>query len=188
MFLHVILTLMLAIQPAPGNRLTVGSKAIDFTLKTFDGKQVTLSSLRGKVVLLDFWASWCPPCREELPLLDILHKTYGREDFKVLTVNIDNHPKNAVKFLEKYSIKLTPLWDKEKKVVSAYDVRKMPTTILIDKNGWIRYIHSGFETEQFLTYKHQIETLLKEGKTRAGGNGSSGGRPRRLADEGGDSK
>ncbi len=166
MFLHMILTLMLAIQPALGNRPTVGSKAIDFTLKTFDGKQVTLSSLRGKVVLLDFWASWCTPCREELPLLDILNKTYGRENFKVVTVNIDNHPKNAVKFLETYSIKIAPLWDKKKIVVAAYDIRKMPTTILIDKNGWIRYIHSGFETEQFLTYKHQIETLLKEGKTR----------------------
>ncbi len=166
MLSHVILTLMLAIQPALGNRPTVGSKAIDFTLKTFDGKQVTLSSLRGKVVLLDFWASWCTPCREELPLLDILHKTYGREDFKVVTVNIDNHPKNAVKFLETYSIKVAPLWDQKKKVVSAYDVQKMPTTILIDKNGWIRSIHSGFEAEQFLTYKHQIETLLKEGKTR----------------------
>ena len=165
MFLHMILTLMLAIQPALGNRPTVGSKAIDFTLKTFDGKQVTLSSLRGKVVLLDFWASWCTPCREELPLLDILHKTYGREDFKVVTVNIDNHPKNAVKFLETYSIKVAPLWDQKKKVVSAYDVQKMPTTILIDKNGWIRYIHSGFETEQFLSYKREIEILLKEGKT-----------------------
>ena len=166
MFLHMILTLMLAIQPALGNRPTVGSKAIDFTLKTFDGKQVTLSSLRGKVVLLDFWASWCQPCREELPLLDILNKTYGRENFKVVTVNIDNHPKNAVKFLETYSIKLTPLWDQDKKVVSAYDVQKMPTTILIDKNGWIRYIHSGFEAEQFHTYKREIEILLKEGKTR----------------------
>ncbi|MCH6559519.1 chemotaxis protein CheW, partial [candidate division KSB1 bacterium] len=120
----------------------------------------------GRVVLIDFWASWCQPCREELPLLDILNKTYGREDFKVVTVNIDNHPKNAVKFLETYSIKVAPLWDQKKKVVSAYDVQKMPTTILIDKNGWIRYIHSGFETEQFLTYKREIEILLKEGKTR----------------------
>ncbi len=167
MFLQVILTLMLAIQPAPGKRPVVGSKAIDFTLKSFDGRQVTLSALRGKVVLLDFWASWCTPCREELPLLDILDKTYGREDFKVVTVNIDNNPKNAVKFLQAYSIKLSPLWDQKKEVVSAYDVKKMPTTILIDKNGWIRYIHSGFEAEQFRTYKRQIETLLKEGKTRA---------------------
>ena len=166
MFLQAILTLMLAIQPAPGNRPTVGSRAIDFTLKTFDGKKVTLSSLRGRVVLLDFWASWCPPCREELPLLDILVRTYGKDGLTVLTVNIDNNPKNALNFLESNGIKLHPVWDKEKKVIAAYDVQQMPTTLIIDQRGWIRFIHHGFEAEQFYKYKQQIEYLLKAGKTK----------------------
>jgi peroxiredoxin len=141
----------------------VGEKAIDFTLKSFEGDVIRLSDLRGKVVLLDFWASWCVPCREELPLLDILQRTYGSRDFTVLVVNIDNHEEKARIFLEQLSVRLNPLWDSDKKVVSAYDVEKMPTTFILDKEGRIRYIHSGFETEQFHEYKQQIEYLLQGG-------------------------
>lgn len=141
----------------------VGEKAIDFTLKSFEGDVVRLSDLRGKVVLLDFWASWCVPCREELPLLDMLQRTYGKRDFTVLTVNIDNHEEKARDFLEQLSVRLNPLWDNDKKVVQAYDVEKMPTTFILDKTGRIRFIHSGFETEQFHDYKQQIEYLLQKG-------------------------
>jgi peroxiredoxin len=138
----------------------VGTKASDFTLKKFDGAQLTLSELKGKVVLLDFWASWCAPCREELPFLDILTKTYGSKNFEVVAVNIDNKPEKAYEFLEKYSVQLMPVWDEEKNVVGAYDVETMPTTFIIDREGWIRYIRSGFESEQFIEYKKQIELLL----------------------------
>lgn len=160
---------MLALLTSPllAKQPTVGSKALDFTLRTFNGKKVTLSELQGKVVLLDFWASWCTPCREEMPYLDILLKTYDKEDFAVVAVNIDNQLKNALEFLQKHSIKLTPLWDEKKKVVSAYDVATMPTTMIIDRNGWIRFIHSGFEAEQFMKYKQQVEYLLKEGKSKS---------------------
>lgn len=160
--LVVISQTMQAKQPEPG------TKAIDFSLRTFRGNVVKLSDLRGKVVLLDFWASWCQPCREELPYLDVLRKTYGPKGFAVVAVNIDNKAKNAVDFLNKYSIKLDPLWDKRKKVIAAYDVATMPTTFLLDKKGRIRFVHSGFETEKYQAYKQQIELLLSErnGKVR----------------------
>ncbi len=157
-----ILTLLL--QPAAGGGAVVGSKAINFTLKTFQGKPVTLSKLRGKVVLLDFWASWCDPCREEMPFLDILQKKYGPRGFTVLAVNIDNSSKNALAFLQQYNIKLPSLWDKKKKVVSAYDVQAMPTTLIIDQRGWVRFIHHGFKAEKFPVYKRQIEMLLLQGR------------------------
>ena len=140
----------------------VGSRAIDFTLPTFDGRRVTLSQLRGKVVLLDFWASWCVPCRKELPYLEQMMKTYGKGDFLVVAVNIDNELANARKFLTDYGIELMSLRDAKKKVVSAYDIATMPSTFLIDKRGRVRFIHKGFAVEQIKDYKQQIRQLLLE--------------------------
>ena len=138
------------------------ARAIDFTLKSFGGKQISLVQMRGRVILLDFWASWCPPCREELPFLDILQETYGKQGFTILAVNIDNHLDNAREFLRSNHIELDALWDEEKKVVAGYDIEQMPTTMLIDKNGIIRYVHSSFQTEQYVKYKEQIQQLLRE--------------------------
>ncbi len=145
-----------------GNDLTVGDKAIDFTLEDFKGNKITLIKQKGKIILLDFWASWCVPCREELPLLDNLQKVYGKKKFQVLAVNIDNKPRNALKFMQDYSIKLFSLWDETKQVVEAYDVETMPTSLIIDKVGIIRYIHSGFNPGDIEKYKEEIEILLKE--------------------------
>lgn len=162
MFLNALLVALTLVQPVRDDRAIVGSKAMDFALQTFDGKEVKLSDFRGQIVVLDFWASWCTPCREEMPFLDILQKKYGMHGVKVLAVNIDNKPQNALDFLKKYSIRLVPVWDREKKVVSAYDVQTMPTTMIIDHRGWIRYIHNGFTADKFPVYKQQVEKLLLE--------------------------
>ena len=158
----IVLILVLAFSVMAGERPSVGQKAINFTLETFDGKRVALNQLRGRVILLDFWATWCPPCREELPYLDILQQTYGTQGFVVLAVNIDNKIQNAQDFLKAHDIKLMPLWDEQKKVVAQYDIEQMPTTVIIDKRGVIRYLHSGFETDQYIKYKQQIQQLLRE--------------------------
>ncbi len=163
MFLKILLFILILIfTPAMGNDLTVGDKAIDFTLEDFKGNKITLIKQKGKIILLDFWASWCVPCREELPLLDNLQKVYGKKKFQVLAVNIDNKPRNALKFMQDYSIKLFSLWDETKQVVEAYDVETMPTSLIIDKDGIIRYIHSGFKPRDIEKYKEEIEILLKE--------------------------
>lgn len=163
-FKSLALIVILSVLPIFGKGSVVGSKATDFTLMTFEGKKVTLSKQKGKVILLDFWASWCVPCKEELPLLDNLQNVYGKKGFRVLAVNIDNKPKNALKFLEQYFIKLTSLWDENKQVVAAYDVETMPTSLIIDKEGIIRYIHSGFIPDDIHKYKEEIEILLKSRK------------------------
>lgn len=150
-----------------GNALKVGDKAKNFTLKTFTGETVSLSDHQGKVVLLDFWASWCTPCREEMPYLDLLQKTYGREGFVVLAINIDNQPKNALEFLKRHGIKLTPLWDEKKEVAAAYNLPAMPSAVLIDQRGVIRFIQSGFQVEDFQKYKREIEKLLREGRRKS---------------------
>jgi len=117
--------------------------------------------------LLDFWASWCGPCKEEMPYLTLLQKTYGKDGFAVLAVNIDNEPKNALELLKDHSIRLPLILDKKRRVVSAYDVQTMPTSMIIDKQGWIRFIHRGFKAENFPRYKKEIEALLKQGARKS---------------------
>jgi thiol-disulfide isomerase/thioredoxin len=157
-----ILVLLLVCSVFAQEQPGVGKKAIDFTLQTFDGATLSLQQLRGRVILLDFWATWCPPCREELPLLDVLQETYGRQAFAVVAVNIDNHKDNALRFLQANRVKLQPVWDQHKKVVAVYNIEQMPTTFIIDKNGIIRYVHAGFELSQYNAYKQQIQELLNE--------------------------
>lgn len=178
MFIKAIaVSLALFTIPAAGKGPVVGQKAIDFELQNFRGERVTLSQYRGKIVLLDFWASWCGPCKEEMPFLDLLQKTYGKSDFAVVAVNIDERLDNALRFLEQNQVKLMPLWDGKKKVVSAYDVAAMPTSMIIDQDGWIRFLHSGFEAEDFGSYKKEIEGLLRRDTNRA----AKRGRPRSRA-------
>lgn len=164
MLSHVILTLMLAIQPALGNRPTVGSKAIDFTLKTFDGKQVTLSSLRGKVVLLDFWASWCGPCRAEMPFLVTLYDENRDAPFEILAINVDTHSENAQAFLSDLGLAIPfPLIiDPDGAIPPLYDLEGMPTTVLIDTRGRVRFQHAGFRERDKARYRNELQTLLDE--------------------------
>lgn len=174
MLWRIFIIAALCIQPLlAGSGPAVGHRALDFKLKSFDGETVTLSQYRGKVVLLNFWASWCPPCKEELPLVDELQKTYGPYGLVVLAVNIDNHASNARKFLKEQDIDLTPLWDAEKRVVGVYDVDTMPTLLMIDQEGWIRYIHSGFKVEDLPVYKREIESLLRINRKNVKGDRAS---------------
>ncbi len=143
----------------------VGQKARDFqleSLSTSTQRPVSLNQLNGKVVLLDFWATWCEPCRVELPELDRLQKKYAREKFVVLAVNVDNQAETARAFLAKYNIRLLALWDRNKTVVSTYDVQRMPSCYLIDANGKVRFIHYGFAEDYIKAYENEIELLLGE--------------------------
>lgn len=141
----------------------VGDPSKGFVLKDFQGKTVSLDDFRGKVVLLDFWANWCAPCKVELPLLDGLQKRFGKADFVILAVNIDHKISNSREFLKKNAIEhLTLLWDEKQVAVGLYDVEKMPTSFLLDRNGEIRSIHSGFQKEDIPGYAKEIQALIEE--------------------------
>ena len=120
----------------------MSSAAPNFTLKDLAGKQVSLSSLRGKVVLLNFWATWCPPCVEELPsIIDLAGADLGA-DFQLLTASVDEELPKLKALLKKFGAagkKLPVLLDPEKKVASSFGTTKFPETYLIDKQGMIRY-------------------------------------------------
>ncbi|MBV9613695.1 MAG: TlpA family protein disulfide reductase [Acidobacteriaceae bacterium] len=119
--------------PSESNASWVGRKAADFTLKTVDGATVHLADLRGKVVLLDFWATWCPPCRAELPRIEAISRKYGDRNVVILGVN-DEDLRTVKGFLKSHS-DLTTLHDGDRKVHKLYGCRAIPTVLVLDPEG-----------------------------------------------------
>lgn len=121
------------------------SPAPDFTLRTTDGSTLSLSSLRGKVVLLNFWATWCPPCRAEMPDLDALHRKYGTErDFVVLGVNNMEGAAEVAAFAQEQRIAFPLLLDTDGRAAEKlFGVRYLPTSMIIDREGNIRDTWQG---------------------------------------------
>ncbi|WP_185806871.1 peroxiredoxin family protein [Bacillus salinus] len=120
---------------------TVGTKAQDFELQTLDGKLVKLSDYQGKKVLLNFWATWCPPCKVEIPEMIRFYEE-NQEDIEILAVNLD--PKSDVKaFANDYSMNFPILLDEGSRVQRMYQVLTIPTSYFIDTNGVIQIKHTG---------------------------------------------
>lgn len=138
------------------------SLAPSFTLPSRSGDTVSLTQLKGKVVMLNFWASWCGPCRQEMPLLDQMHKRYSALGFTLVGVNVDANSKDAEEWLSKTPVSFPVLFDRESKVSALYDVKAMPSTVFIDRKGNVRYLHKGYKTGDEGEYLNQIRALLKE--------------------------
>jgi cytochrome c biogenesis protein CcmG, thiol:disulfide interchange protein DsbE len=137
-----------------------GQRAPDFTLPSMKGSRVSLSSLKGKVVLLDFWAHWCEPCKRELPELEKLHKQYS--NVVVLTVNIDKQRDNAEKLFKSLGLSLEVLFDPAGSVAGQYEPPKMPSSYVIDKKGIVRYVHEGFDgSGDIARFKQELDELTK---------------------------
>lgn len=143
----------------------LNDKAPDFTLRDVTGKTVTLESLKGRVLFINFWASWCPPCKKETPELDKLAGRYKDSDLMVMAVNIDKTRDKADEFLERigllHSNRLTILLDPQSSVVSSYGARAMPTSFIIDRDGTIRYVHLGFNESDPSHWTKEVESLFK---------------------------
>jgi peroxiredoxin len=133
-----------------------------FTLKSYTGKNIKLSELRGQVVLLNFWASWCGPCRQEMPLLGKIHEKYKSMGFTVLAVNVEEDAKPAISIIQKTNIKFPVLFDSENSVSKLYKVSAMPSTVIIDRDGNMRYLHEGYKPGDEEKYKEWVKKLLQE--------------------------
>jgi len=136
--------------------------APDFTLKSLGGENIKLSELRGTVVLLNFWASWCGPCRTEMPLLDDLYQQYRDYGFTVLGVNLDENREQADRLLDKLPVTFPILFDPQNGTSETYTVDAMPTTVLIDRNGVIRHHHRGYRDGYMDKYEAQVKALVLE--------------------------
>ena len=118
--------------------LAVGSQAPDFTLKDWSGKDISLSSLRGRVVLLNFWATWCSTCVVEMPSMERLKNMQAGRDFTLLAVSVDEGWDDIRRFFQK-GTKMTVVHDPEKKTPRLYGTEKFPETYIIDKEGNVRF-------------------------------------------------
>jgi peroxiredoxin len=139
-----------------------GDAAPAFTLADVHGNTVSLESLKGKVVLLNFWAPWCRPCKEELPDLDGLHKKYSSRGFTVLSVCMEPSASAVNKYLQKRPVSFPVLVDKDNEVSEAYLVSGLPVSFLIGKDGIIRHKHMGYEKEYLKVYEQEINDLLNK--------------------------
>lgn len=138
------------------------SPAPEFSLPSRDGDSVSLQELKGQVVMLNFWASWCGPCRQEMPLLDQMHRRYSSLGFTLLGVNVEASTQDAERWLAQTPVSFPVLFDTNNEVSRLYDVNAMPSTVFIDRQGNVRYLHRGYKPGDESEYLNQIRTLLKE--------------------------
>ena len=138
------------------------SSAPDFTLKSYEGENIRLSEYRGEVVLINFWASWCGPCRQEMPVLSELHDKYQALGFTVLGVNVEADTRKARKLLQDQPVSFPVVFDSDSVVSKQYDVVAMPSTVLIDRDGNMRYLHKGYKPGLEDVYQQQVRELVRE--------------------------
>ena len=130
----------------------------DFTTQ----EPININDYKGKVIYLDFWASWCPPCKQSFPALNKLHNELKNKGFEVLAVNLDQEKEDANQFLHANPVEFTIAYDAQSACPKAYEVMAMPSSYIIDKQGVIRKIHLGFKENDVTEIQEVILTLLAE--------------------------
>ncbi len=151
-----LLTVSLARAEAPP------TPAPDFTLKSRSGENLRLSDYRGEVVMINFWASWCGPCRQEMPLLEQLYSEYNPLGFTILGVNVEEDSGKALAMLNEIPVSFPVLFDTSSKVSKLYNVVAMPSTVLVDRDGRVRFLHRGYKPGYEQTYQDQVRALIRE--------------------------
>ena len=161
MFLAGLLFPAVGIDAAP---LQPGQMAPTFELPNLaeDAGNTSLISLRGKVVYVDFWASWCWPCRIAFPILDRIHKELRQQGFAVVSINLDEFEKDALAFLEEFPVSYLVVRDQQGDTPVRYGVQGMPTGFFIDRRGVIRKIHQGFRRGDARGLRRSAIKLLRE--------------------------
>lgn len=156
---------LLAACASAAHALDDGDPAPRFSAPSLtDGGTVSLANHRGKVVYVDFWASWCGPCLKSLPLLEQLQQEFGSEAFQVVGVNLDKDPAKGRRFLKKISVSYPSATDPSGKIPETFGLETMPTSYIIDREGVIRHVHRGFRRGDMDDLRERIAALMKEGR------------------------
>jgi thiol-disulfide isomerase/thioredoxin len=153
----------LALLPAVAAAVEPGGPAPALTLAPLSqGQPMSLAAQRGKVVYVDFWASWCVPCRLSMPALDALQKKHGARGFVVVGVNKDVSTADAERFLKRMPVGFALAADPADAAARAFDVKAMPSGYLVDRKGVVRRVHRGFTEETARALEKDVESLLAE--------------------------
>ena len=142
--------------------VNVGADAPDFALRSAAGSNLRLSEHRGQVVMINFWATWCGPCRQEMPKLDEIFARYERAGFALLGVNIDEDSERAQRLADELGVSFPLLFDDEQNVSRLYDVQAMPMTVMVDRSGKVRSVHYGYRAGMEQRYLDEVRALLRE--------------------------
>ncbi|GAB6138369.1 TlpA family protein disulfide reductase [Halanaerobaculum tunisiense] len=142
--------------------ISIGDTAPDFTLQNLAGEEVSLSDFRGKFVMVNFWATWCPPCRAEMPALDSFYET-NKEDFVVLGVNLGEEKSQVKSFIEDGDYEYPILLDQSRKIARNYRVSVIPTSYFVGPKGKIQYVKKGVVSEAELNQiKNNLESKIDQ--------------------------
>ena len=138
----------------------VGDPAPPFSLATAQGDTIALPQLRGRIVYVDFWASWCAPCRRSFPWMNEMQKRYGDRGLTIVAINVDRRQADADRFLEANIARFTVVYDSEGVTPLAYSVKGMPSSYLIDPRGRVVNVEEGFRDDRKTALEDQIRSLL----------------------------
>ncbi len=153
--------------------IELGEPAPDLALPLLgDGSEVRLSDYTGKVVYVDFWASWCGPCRQSLPLYESLYQKLASDRFQILAVNLDEQLADAETFLERHPVSYPVLLDPAGDSARDWSLQVMPSSYLVDGQGRLAFIYAGFEISHLEKINDDIETLLEKLPDPAAGDGA----------------
>ena len=138
--------------------LDEGDRAPAISLRSLDGERIQVP--RGKVVIVDFWASWCDPCREAMPNLERLYRRYRERGLVVLGISVDRNERNARRFLRRTQVSFPVALDEGQEVAGRYRPPRMPSTYVIDRRGRVRHVHEGFRPGDMERLEDMVRDLL----------------------------
>lgn len=152
------------IAPLSGSATDKGQPAPAFELPNLKQETIKLSAYKGKVVYLDFWASWCGPCRKTFPWMNEMQKKYSKSGFEVVAINVDQKKELADGFLAKSPAEFTVLLDSQGAVPKKFEIQGMPSSFIIDRNGIVQLAHKGFKEGQAEELESEIRKLIEASK------------------------
>ncbi|MGB1262022.1 MAG: TlpA family protein disulfide reductase [Cognaticolwellia sp.] len=142
--------------------LTLEQKAPDFTLKSLSGENLNLTEQRGNIIVINFWASWCGPCRTEMPILQDFHDQYQDLGVAVWGVNVEQENQAGIDYIRELAVDFPIFFDASNEVSANYNVEAMPTTVIIDRNGKVRSVFRGYQKGYEKKYAKVIKQLIRE--------------------------
>lgn len=142
--------------------LDPGARAPEIGMRDLQGNQVTMASLRGRVVVVDFWASWCEPCADSMPVYQRLYDTYRERGLTIVGVSQDQRVDNARSFATRHHLAFPVVFDEGHAVANRYRPPRMPTSYVIDRGGIVRHVHAGFRSGDAAQLEAQVQALIAQ--------------------------